>query len=778
MPMRRNRTALVATIFALLFGLLLPANAPALTFKSAPARYWGYLLKGSYSNATQIPTSEKPKSLEEKKSEWRINFTNFPADAKQAVQRAVDIWSSSFSSKVPVTVDAIWEKDQNSSVLGSARPGFYFNGFPGAPDEDIWYPSTLANTLAGKDLDPKQSEIVLKINSSILWYTGIDGKPSKQSYDLTSVALHEIGHGMGFLSNAEYDRFFGTGYMFQPTPYDAFVQLPDGRTFLDFCSRSLDLGKAMTSNLVWSGNQGIAANGGAKPKLFTPTPYLDGSSITHLDEDSFAQSSTDALMTPNLEPGESFDQVGPVALGMIQDMLTKPSTSTTSDKPAKPINVRALIGDQYALVTFDSPNCRRLDRVTGFNVTVNPGDITKTFTSSPAKITGLKNGTSYTFTVSAQNAKGYSDPVTSNSIKPESTSRGSVIDAKSSVNYFAATTWRNLPTVVYEDEVSGQLKMATYNASKWTTKSLRDGVKVGNISLCKSGSGLTEQLHIIYADLDKKDVVHGYQVGTAWKFEIVDGNGEQVQDYSEPTRTRTAADVSVSNACAVTPSGLQVFYRDETQGILLGAVKTSSGWVYEIVDGDRKTQGRTTGDVAFHLAATSLGKTVYLFYDSVITITASHTPTEGEVRLASRSSVFPEDWKYTIVDGPDAGVAVAGFAVALANSGKTVGLSWLSANGDSLPFADQVKFVTVDNLQFPGALSASNYGRPQNPLSIDGKGVIFGCQTRICKATTISTSVSLVNGATTTSSVSAIISVNKIRYSLASIDSKLTLVRI
>ena len=128
--------------------------------------------------------------------------------------------------------------------------------------------------------------------------------------------------------------------------------------------------------------------------------------------------------------------------------------------------------------------------------------------------------------------------------------------------------------------------------------------------------------------------------------------------------------------------------------------------------------------------------------------------------------------------GPDEGVAVAGYAVSLANSGKTVGLSWLSANGDSLPFADQVKFATVDNLQFPGALSASNYGRPQNPLSIDGKGVIFGCQTRICKATTISTSVSLVNGASTTSSVSAIISVNKIRYSLASIDSKLTLVRI
>ena len=172
--------------------------------------------------------------LGEKKSEWKVSYTNFPDDAKQAVQKAIDIWASNFTSKVPITVDAIWEKDQNSSVLGSARPGFYFNAFPGAADEDLWYPSALANVLAGKDLDPKQSEIVLKLNSSILWYTGLDGQPSKQSYDLASVVLHEIGHGLGFLSNAEYDRFFGTGYMFQPTPFDAYVQLPDKRTFLDF----------------------------------------------------------------------------------------------------------------------------------------------------------------------------------------------------------------------------------------------------------------------------------------------------------------------------------------------------------------------------------------------------------------------------------------------------------------------------------------------------------------------------------------------------------------
>lgn len=776
MPAKKRRYCGLTT-FILLLNLILPASAPALSFNSAPARFWGHLYKSPQSNLIQQGKKVPTRALGERKSEWRINFISVPDEAKKAIQAAVDIWSANFSSKVPINIDVLWERGQNSSVLGSARPGFYFNSFPGAPDDDLWYPSALANALAANDLDPKQPEIVLKLNSMILWYFGVDGRPNRQTYDLSSVVLHEIGHGLGFLSNAEYDQYFGTGYMFQPTPYDAFVQLPDNRTFLDFCSRSADLGKAMIGELVWSGVEGIGANNGIKPKLYTPSPYLDGSSITHLDEDVFAKSSTDALMTPNLEPGESFSQIGPIAIGMIADMMKKPPVSAALEKPAKPVNVRALIGDRYALVTFDSPNCRRIDKVTGFNITTNPGGVSRSFTSSPAKITGLKNGQTYNFSITAENSKGLSDVVTTNSIKPEATNSSSTIDPLSRVNYLTTTTWRGLPTIVYADELSGQLKIATFRSSKWTIQKIREGVRIGNISLCKSGKGSSEFLHIIYADLENKDVVHGFQSGAKWKFEIVDGNGAQVQDYSELTRVRTAADLSVSNACAVTPAGLQVFYRDETQGILLGAVKTESGWVYEIVDGDRKNDGHTTGDVAFHLVATSVDKTVYLFYDSVLTVAASQNPLEGEVRLAARGSIYPEDWRYEMVDGPDAGSAVAGFALALYNNGKNISLSWLSASGESLPSADQVKLATIDNLQFPSTILTSNYGIPQGPLALDSKGVIFGCQGRLCKLTSSNSSTQLANSAVTNGS-GAIVMINKIRHSVAPINGRLTLTKL
>ena len=52
-----------------------------------------------------------------------------------------------------------------------------------------------------------------------------------------------------------------------------------------------------------------------------------------------------------------------------------------------------------------------------------------------------------------------------------------------------------------------------------------------------------------------------------------------VNEYTEAVRVRTSSDVSVANACIATASSVQVYYRDETQGVLLGAVKTkTSTW--------------------------------------------------------------------------------------------------------------------------------------------------------------------------------------------------------
>ncbi|MFM7777025.1 MAG: fibronectin type III domain-containing protein, partial [Actinomycetota bacterium] len=152
---------------------------------------------------------------------------------------------------------------------------------------------------------------------------------------------------------------------------------------------------------------------------YTPTPFQEGSSITHLDEDTFANSLANSAMTPNLEPGEAFRAPGPIALGMIQDMMKAPPARSATGIPAKPVNVKALVGDGYALLTFDSPNCSRIDRVKNYTVTISPGGENRTFDSGPIRIGGLKNGKNYRFTLIAENDKGRSEPVESNSVKPQ-----------------------------------------------------------------------------------------------------------------------------------------------------------------------------------------------------------------------------------------------------------------------------------------------------------------------------------------------------------------------
>jgi predicted transcriptional regulator with HTH domain len=227
-------------------------------------------------------------------------------------------------------------------------------------------------------------------------------------------------------------------------------------------------------------------------------------------------------------------------------------------------------------------------------------------------------------------------------------------------------------------------------------------------------------------------LIHSFQRAGKWSHETVDGNGDDVQDYREELRRKTASDVSVSNACANTPQGLQVFYRDESQGILLGAVKTSNGWVYEIVDGDKTSEGRTIGDVAFHLSATSINDSVFLLYDSVLTVDFNRNVTSGEVRLATRKTIFPEDWYYQILDGPNQGNAVAGFDTFIKTDGKRVLGAWLSSKGIAILDSQVLKVFSIyPRFRLEGEIP-ENLGNSVDILEMHDSAVFHTCLKRIC----------------------------------------------
>ena len=160
-----------------------------------------------------------------------------------------------------------------------------------------------------------------------------------------------------------------------------------------------------------------------------------------------------------------------------------------------------------------------------------------------------------------------------------------------------------------------------------------------HISLCTTGTGSRQIVHLFYGDIVDNDLRHATITDSAISFEVVDGNAATIQSYEATDRVRTGSDVTVASACVATTSALQVFYRDESQGVLLGAIKKSNKWSYELIDGDRKTDGRTTGDVGFHIDALLSGATTYLIYDSVLVVNQKKVATSGEIRLASRDEI-------------------------------------------------------------------------------------------------------------------------------------------
>ena len=764
--LNRARAGLITG--ALLLSLLSTfqaSPAQALSAHTKPALKWGYLYAGGLANefAPDAPLPREKRAVS-KPTTITVRYTNFPEQAKVAFDSAVGIWANLFPSNVPVTIDATWS-NLGAGVLGSARPGNYHNGFANAPDKDLYYPSALANAIAGKDLDPSSAEIVARFSSGTVWYFGTDGRPSFGRYDLVTVVLHELCHGLGFLSSDTYDPYSGIGTLDRPTAYDAFARTVDDKRLSDLPTPSVELGRALTNTLYWGGALGIAANNGSKPKIYSPTRYDDGSSVSHLDESTFPSGDKNSLMSPQLDAGEVIHDVGPIAAAMLEDLRTKPPAGAVTSLPSPPRNVSALVGDRSVMINFDPPIDARITQVSGYEVTTMPGAVLTKVERSPITIPNLKVGTAYTFAIRSVNPLGTSVAAAAGPITPQLSWKASTIDIGADPSFTAATTWRNQTVFVYNDRRTGYLKRATLVNKKWVLETI-DGNSViggtttnnldGALSTCVTGPVKSQVLHIFYSDMEDKDLRHAAFDGKKWSYDIVDGDGPLTQSVEDPIRVRTKSDVNVSNACVATPAGLQVYYRDDSQGILLGALQSGKTWQYELVDGDRKTEGRTTGDVAFHLAATVVGKSVHLIYDSVITIDRDRKATQGDVRHAVRASANPADWKFDTVDAADARFPVAGYGVAIGAVGTKVYGSWLAAStkGAGTPSADTLFYKELTVYETSQVITAG-LGAPTLPLAIDGSNLAFGCQGRLCSAPLAGGNGKLISGVDTTQSLGA-----------------------
>ncbi|MEW5980569.1 MAG: PA domain-containing protein [Acidobacteriota bacterium] len=199
-----------------------------------------------------------------------------------AFQHAANIWGATLDTNVTVKVQATFDPlpcSASSGVLGAAGTFFVIRDFSASAFPATWYHSALADKIVGSDLVPGAPDIVAFFNASLGspgclessgWYYGLDNLAPSNRIDLIAVALHELGHGLGFANFV--DESSGRNLAGFTDIYSRFTQdLSSGKTW-DVMSDAERMASAINvRKVVWNGTQVTTA----LPTVLSPgTPFL------------------------------------------------------------------------------------------------------------------------------------------------------------------------------------------------------------------------------------------------------------------------------------------------------------------------------------------------------------------------------------------------------------------------------------------------------------------------------------------------------------------------
>jgi hypothetical protein len=324
-----------------------------------------------------------------------IRFVDTPGNAwspgaTAAFRAAADVWERTVESRVPIVVEAV-ARSLGPDELGGAGPFDYLRneGTTVVPDgraptaaelrDDVFEPIALANARTGRDNAPPAAgelnpDIVAEFNPNLGGlYFGTDGRPPAHLLDFRTIVMHEIGHGLGLsgtavlegdhasvgVSDVNGDTGVRTGVSFDQFTYATTdAQAGSGGTrLLTMPDGSEALRQALTGGrLYWSGQQALTAARGGKVRLSAPprcgepgpyrscqpgeSPFVPGSSYSHLDESTYGRETPNALMTPYLDPGEAYADPGQIAMGLLGDMgYAVPALAGTRFTAVDPVRV-------------------------------------------------------------------------------------------------------------------------------------------------------------------------------------------------------------------------------------------------------------------------------------------------------------------------------------------------------------------------------------------------------------------------------------------------------
>ena len=243
---------------------------------------------------------------------------------RAALQRALDGWSAVLADNAVIRLEAGFKNlggTTSSATLGYGQPTRMFEGFTNAP-AGVWYPSALADAIAGHDIKPGTADIVVVANADIDgpvmgdrdFHYGAE-PASGGDIDFTTVVMHEIAHGLGFYSTFQSDGTYGQANG-QPAILDTLLVGPDGLRLIDTPASS---GK-VTGDVYFDGEatnrEWLKRGYGGLAPLYAPNLYSRAASLSHGDAQWFRGQYS--LMNPIYDVTVRVPDN--VTLGMLDDM--------------------------------------------------------------------------------------------------------------------------------------------------------------------------------------------------------------------------------------------------------------------------------------------------------------------------------------------------------------------------------------------------------------------------------------------------------------------------
>lgn len=227
--------------------------------------------------------------------------------ARSALESAANRLASEIvvTSPVTVTFDVTGEKSAFSSTLASAGSDFV--------DGSAGFLQTVVQNkiLTGNDANGSAADGTIDWNFGPSW--GFGDTVSNNQYDFQSIAMHELLHTFGFMSNID-KAGSNTGRVW--TVFDSYVVNQAGTRVIN--SSNFTWNTAFNSNLtggnggLYFGGPGAVAANLTPVALYTPNPWESGSSMSHLN--------ANYLMRAIVNIGPASRNVSQVELAILSDI--------------------------------------------------------------------------------------------------------------------------------------------------------------------------------------------------------------------------------------------------------------------------------------------------------------------------------------------------------------------------------------------------------------------------------------------------------------------------